>query len=368
MDNSSEKTLGLAAVITLAWLVADLLLVRATHLVALTAGLPYLALAAALSAFVWARVRLGRRADEEQRERERFRQDRAGQSLFAGDDEVTDPFTVGRTRDQFERWLVPAATLGLAAGLGGWAWWLFGPGHLPAAAPARPLLAAALLAAQAFVLFLLSRFLLGLSRHEPQRLTRGPAVALGLACLAALVGVVGAVAVEAGQPLVDRLAGRVLAVGLGLLAVEMLWHFIWELYRPRRRGAINRAYESRLGGLLTDPGAWVKNVGGALDYQFGFKVSETWLYRFLEGALLPLVVFQLLALYLLSCLVFLGPEEAGIVERFGKPRAGGWELSSGMHCKWPWPFETVRRFPVKRIQTITIGHEDDEHEIGRAHV
>ena len=38
-----------------------------------------------------------------------------------------------------------------------------------------------------------------------------------------------------------------------MLAVEMLLNFVWELYRPRRRDQISRAYESRLSGLLTDP-------------------------------------------------------------------------------------------------------------------
>jgi HflK protein len=114
-----------------------------------------------------------------------------------------------------------------------------------------------------------------------------------------------------------------------------------------------------LGGLFTDPAGWVRNVGGALDYQFGFKVSETWLYRFLEGALLPLVIFQLVVLYLLSSLVFLGPEEEGIVERFGKPRAETWHLESGFHLKLPWPFETVRRFPVKRLQNVDIGFHEE---------
>ncbi len=360
MDKSSERTLGLAAVVSLVWLIADALLLKNTHLASLTAILPYLAVATAMSAFVWARTRLARRAEEEKRNLALVRQERAGSSIFDAEAEKFDPFTIGRSHEQFERWVVPAFAIILVLGVGYWAWWLVEHLRVAGARPERPLVAASVLGAQTFLLFLLSRYLFGLSRDASHRLLRGPGVALGVACLASLVGTVAAVAVEAGYPVVDRVAARVLAVALGVLAVETLLNFIWELYRPRRGAELNRAYESRLGGLLSDPGTWVKSVGGALDYQFGFKVSETWLYRFLEGALLPLIVFQLLALYLLSCLVFLGPEEQGIVERFGKPRADSWHLTSGFHLKWPWPFETVRRFPVKRVQTIALGYKDDE--------
>jgi HflK protein len=118
---------------------------------------------------------------------------------------------------------------------------------------------------------------------------------------------------------------------------------------------VNRAYESRISGLFTDPASWVNSVAQALDYQFGFSVSETWFYRFLQGALLPLVLFQVAVLYLLSALVFIQPYELGVRERFGKPLADNGVLESGMHLKWPWPFETVRRFPAKRLQSFRIG-------------
>ncbi len=359
MDKSSEKTLSLATVLAVVWLIADVFLGRQTHLATLTALLPYLTVATVMTAFVWFRARLARRAAEEKREVDLARRERADSSLFSSEDEKFDPFTLGRSHEQFERWVVPAFTALLALGAGYWGWRLFDQFRLPGETPVRPLVAASVLGGQTFLIFLLSRYILGLARHTASRLLRGPGVVLGLACLASLVGAAAGVAAEAGYPAVDRAAAQVLAALLGVLAVEMALNFIWELYRPRRGGELNRAYESRLGGLLTDPGTWVKNVGGALDYQFGFKVSDTWLYRFLEGALLPLIIFQLLALYLLSCLVFLGPDEEGILEQFGKPVPNAWHLDSGFHLKWPWPFETVRRFPVKRVQTLDLGFRDD---------
>ena len=59
--------------------------------------------------------------------------------------------------------------------LGLWIWWLAHRFVLPVAPPEQPLIAAAFLAGEAFLLFLLSRFLVGLARSEPNRLLRGPA-------------------------------------------------------------------------------------------------------------------------------------------------------------------------------------------------
>jgi membrane protease subunit HflK len=345
MEKRNERVAMLAALVAVAWLIVDAALAQATHLRVLPALLPYPALALVLASVVLVRERLARRAEEEKREAELARRERLSGSIF---DEQSAPelFTVARNRRQFERFLVPALAPLLGIGLAAAAWWLYR--HLDTAtpAPANRLLTLAALGGQAFTLFLLSRYLCGLGK-----LLRGPGIALGVAFVASLVAGLATLAGEMGYPPADKIATIVLLAFLGVLAAESLLNFIAELYRPRR-GEPCRSYESRLGGLLTEPGTWTRNVAGALDYQFGFKVSETWLFRFLGGALLPLVIFQLLALYLLSCLVFLGPDERGIRERFGKPVA---QLESGFHLKAPWPFETVRRFPAKRVLGFRIG-------------
>ena len=73
---------------------------------------------------------------------------------------------------------------------------------------------------------------------------------------------------------------------LGLIAVETLINLVLEIYRPRVKGKVERPlYESRLVGLLGQPEGLITTAAQALDYQFGFKVSETWFYRFFrEGA------------------------------------------------------------------------------------
>ncbi len=353
MDKRSEKILALAGGMAVVWLIADAALASRAHLHSLTALVPFTAWSAALCWFGWLRLRLARRAEEEQRDRELARATRQTETIFEEGPGTSEAFSIARSREQFEKWFVPAAALVVAGGLGAWAGSLWRDLPARVASASHHLMAASLLGGQAFLTFLLSRYLLGLGRVE--RLLRGPGVALGVTALASVLGAVAVVVARDAYPPADRLAARVLIVTLGVVAVEGVLQFLWELYRPRRGKELNYATESRLGGLLADPAAWAKNLAGALDYQFGFKVSETWLYRFLEGALLPVVLFQLVVLYLLSTLVFLDPAEAAILERFGQPAR---DLTSGFHFKWPWPFETVRRFEVRRVQSFEIGYQD----------
>ena len=97
-----------------------------------------------------------------------------------------------------------------------------------------------------------------------------------------------------------------------------------------------------------------------LDYQFGFKVSETWFYRFMEQAIGPLLVFQAATLLVLSCFVLVGTEEEAVVERFGRPLRGRHTLGPGLHVKLPWPIDIARRYPAKRVEVLQIGEQLEE--------
>src|SRR5262249_24197752 len=80
-----------------------------------------------------------------------------------------------------------------------------------------------------------------------------------------------------GVPKVDLFVAQGLSLLLGLLAIETLIALVLEIYRPRVKGKIGRPlYESRLTGLLAHPEGLFTTAAQALDYQFGFKVSETW--------------------------------------------------------------------------------------------
>ncbi|MCX6996409.1 MAG: protease modulator HflK [Kiritimatiellaeota bacterium] len=354
MDKRNEKLAWLGAAVAVAGLLLNLLLATRTGLLALPTLLPIHALALAVALLVAARLRLLRLAGEEQRDVALARREAPDAGLFAAETEA-GAFTQARSRNEFERWLLPWFAPALAVGLGLWAYLLARRLSALAGMPTQPLLAAAFLAGESFILFLVSRFLIGLSRETPARLLRGIGAYLGLAGLANLPVLAAALAAEAEFTAADRGVALGLVGLILVLVVELFFRTIAALYRRARPGTPATVYESRLAGLLTDPSAWTHSVASALDYQFGFQVSETWLYRFLRRALLPLALLNLLVLYACTCVVFLGPEEEGILERFGRPRPDAWQLASGAHLKWPWPFETVRRFPARRIHTFSVG-------------
>ena len=153
---------------------------------------------------------------------------------------------------------------------------------------------------------------------------------------------------------------------LALIAIETLINLLLEMYRPRVKGKIGRPlYDSRLVGLLGQPEGLITTAAQALDYQFGFKVSETWFYRFFERALGWLLLLQAGALLLSTAIVFIDAGEQGLLERFGKPVAGRTLLGPGAHFKWPWPIDKVYRYRAEQIQSFDVGFTHDparEHD------
>lgn len=361
-SSRNEKLLVAGVGLPLLGLLINYLLWSRTQLHSLHALYPYLTLSVILCGVLWARLRFIRLADEEQRDQASLAAQKPGSSLFSGQDEELDPISFVHARAQFEKWFVPALAPALAVLIGYWGYRLYPPlGTLIEEAQQR-FFAAAVLFGQSFVLFLFGRFFLGLGRLATDRLLRGAGTILLLTSLATVLAAAAAMVGELAWPPADLVVRRVLSIYLWILAIEFVVNTIAYLYRPKRKGEWVTTYESRISALLTDPKTWTSSLAQTLDYQFGFQVSETGFYRFLRRALLPLLFVQALLLYALSAIVVLGPEEEGILERFGNPldEAGTPRyLHSGVHFKWPWPFETVRRHPTRRILTAHVGFEKD---------
>ncbi len=127
-----------------------------------------------------------------------------------------------------------------------------------------------------------------------------------------------------------------------------------DIYRPRIPGQEYRpSYESRLLGLFCEPEGVMRSIAHAIDYQFGFRVSETWFYQLLQDAIAPLVLFGAIALYLMSCIVIVRPGQEAVVLHFGKKPNN--VLKEGLHYKWPWPIDVAQIYPVDEVQQIVIG-------------
>ncbi len=362
MTRLTEKATATAAITAFVAALVLHVLGQRTGLLVMGALQPFAVLGLVVAWVAWLRARLGRLSADERRDADLARTEQTTGALFEAAD--AEPFSTARTAAQVERWAVPTVPLVLAVTLGFVAWRGWNSDDALLAQPAESLLGAASLGGLAFGLFLISRYLLGLARNPTERLARAPGVVLGLASLGAAAGAATAVATHLGFAAADRGLAHLLWIVLGVLAIEQLALFLVTLYAPRsRRQGLPLPYESRLGALLTDPAAWARQLADSFDYQFGVRVSESVSMRFLRRALLPLVLLQTVVLYLMSCLVFLGPEEAGILEHLGRPHPTRGALTSGFHLKAPWPFETVRRVPAQRILVARVGFEPEADEM-----
>lgn len=309
------------------------------------------------AAVAWFQMRLGLREEAERLEMADLARSRAQASMF--DSDAPETFPARRARAQFEKYLVPAFTFVLflleAIGL----WWFYR--RLNSPDRPQPVLAALpgfLFGGVGLVLYLLGRYSARLAQLEAAPLLRPSAAAL---ILGALLGF-GSAGVEGldffGFPQYDRFVAWVLVVVLGIVALETLLALIFEAYRPRQAGKESRLiYESRLLGLLGQPSGIFHTLAQAVDYQFGFKVSETWFYQFLQQNVLKLVLVQVGLIWIATTLIVIDPGEQGLKERFGRPVA---VLDPGLHFKWPYPVDTIQRYNTRLLQSFNVGFIPDK--------
>lgn len=246
----------------------------------------------------------------------------------------------------------------------------------------QPLICAICMTATAFVTFIISRYATGMSAQPQWKpLRAGGSIFLGIAvlCFALAIGL----ALAQFQILVVvNVIGFVVPVLLIVVGAETALNIILDIYRPRLKDQYSRsAFDSRLLGIINEPGGIFRTVASTIDYQFGFKVSQTWFYKLLEKAIVPLVLFAAITLYLLSCIIVVNPNEEVIIEHFGNPiRSEG----PGLAFKWPWPIDIAYKYPTKMVSEISIGFVPNVDpktgkvipekqllwgkEIGRAHV
>jgi modulator of FtsH protease HflK len=208
-----------------------------------------------------------------------------------------------------------------------------------------------------FVAFIAARWISGYTRVREWQLLRGGASYL-MSCfvLAALVLVGSIVAAVLDDTWFFRVVAVAVPAVMILVGLEILLTGLLEAYRPKRPGELPRpAFDSRVLGLLTAPESLGQVVGDLINYQFGVEVSRSWLYRLLGSALAPLTLLGAAVLLGLSCLMVVGPDEQGVVMRFGELR--GPARGPGLHVKLPWPVETAATLPVGRVQQITVSSD-----------
>ncbi|MDR3459305.1 MAG: protease modulator HflK [Verrucomicrobiae bacterium] len=304
----------------------------------------------------WFQMRLEENERAEKLELDELARSRGG-SIFDAKD--AGSFPARNAREQFEKFFVPGFAILLLLVEAGGAWLLWRSSGLPTDSlkPGTATPSLSLFAIFALLLFLFGRFSVTIARLENHRLLRPGAsflLAGAYVCIIAAAGIAGDWAKFASA---DYWVGRILAILLGLLAVENLLTLLLELYRPRVKGKVARPlYESRVAGILAQPESLFTTAAQTLDYQFGFKVSETWFFQAARNNLLALLLIQFAVLLLSTMVVFIDAGEQAVIERSGKPHG---ILNPGAHFKLPWPIDKIYRFRTEQIQAFAVGYTPD---------
>lgn len=319
----------------------------------------HLVLSAFIALVCWFQIRLEEREQLEKLDLDDLARGKGGASLFESKD--AEVFPARRAREQFEKYFVPSITvlLMLLQGAGAFFFWKIARAGavMPMSNPMGVLPVFGLLF---LLLFLLGRFAVAFARREGGRLLRPTAGGLLLGAYVCLAVAVGVGAAHFEHPDVDGYVAMALAILLGVISVETLLSLVLEIYRPRVKGRVARpVYESRAVGLLSQPESVFSAAAQTLDYQFGFKVSETWFYQFLRQRFVLLVFIQLLVLLLSTCVVFIDPGEQALLERWGRHVA---VLDPGAHLKLPWPIDQAIRHRTDQIQSFVVGMVKDKEE------
>jgi len=304
-------------------------------------------------------------AEQERLDLVQLSKDGKGSTLFQGGAERASLAAVAQRRlEVFERWFLPVSGVLIAAVQLGLAWviWRYGLSDLDAQVK-QPLVGSIVMVAVAFATFLMSRYSTGMSAQVEWRPLRAGGSSFLAVAVVSFFLAVGLAFAQFQVLWIERTLAYVVPILLVLLAVETLLNAVLDIYRPRLRGQYDRAaFDSRILGLINEPGNIVQSMAGALDYQFGFKVSQTWFYKLLERAVVPLVLFGAVTLYLVSSVVVITPEHQAVVERLGRPVR---DIGPGLHLKWPWPFELTRSYPTSRVMELPIGYVPKLDQGGR---
>ena len=186
------------------------------------------------------------------------------------------------------------------------------------------------------------------------------AIAILFRALMALLVLSGVLVLPAAYAVkwTEPIAAWTTLVVLGVFLVEMAVNWLLSFFHPHAKDkGIRLPYDS---AILEVPFASmhpVESVLRSVERQFGVNLRDTWAVAFLRAAILPLILGQLAALWLLTSLSVVQPDEQGILERFGEPLSTK-ALDPGLHVKMPWPVDHVRRFRTRHVSVLTIGFEE----------
>jgi membrane protease subunit HflK len=301
-------------------------------------------------------------AEQEKLDMSQLAKAEQGPTIFQAKDERANLLAVAQRRlEILEKWFIPIFSALVAAyqiGIGIYLLKTISAGL--DTEPKQPLLCAICMTAIAFVSFLISRYATGMSAQPQWRPLRAGGSSLLSAAILCFSLAIGLALANFNWFGVVNVIAWVVPILLVVLGAETALNAVLDIYRPRLKGQYARsAFDSRLLGIINEPGGILRSAAETIDYQFGFKVSQTWFYKLLEKAIAPLVLFAAVTLYLMSCIVVVKPNEEAIIEHFGNPLNKSGQVNKagpGLTFKWPWPIDIAYKHPTKMVSEISVGY------------
>jgi membrane protease subunit HflK len=294
-----------------------------------------------------------------------------GETIFQGGaDRQALLHVAGQRLKVFEKWFIPSFSILIAVyeiAIGLWLFYSVRSDEFVVGQVNNPQLAAIFMVMVAFLSFLISRYATGLSGEKRWQLLRAGGSYMLVIALLSLLLAISLALTQFKHEIGINILRWITPVLLVVMGVEICLNTVLDVYRPRLAGqAVRLALDSRLMAIINEPGGILHTFASAIDYQFGFKVSQTWFYQLIVRAAVPMVLFFLAVLSLLSCVVVVGPGEGAIIQHLGKFDADS-VVGSGLHFKLPWPFDVAEIYPIDKVQLINIGFEkgDDHKDDGK---
>ena len=283
--------------------------------------------------------------------------DATSASVF--DDSSGDLRVAGKRLDSIHRFFIPTVSILVGATLLGLGIWRLGAASGLASEPITDWMprysssiALAIGLSIGFVGFIFARYVSGMATQTVWANLRGGAAFAVASSLYGITMAVGAFAEIAGQDVVLRYLPAAFAISQIVLGAEVFLNFLLNLYRPRKAGEMPRpGFDSRILAFVAAPDRIAESVSEAINYQFGFDVTGSWFYQLLSKVFLPIVIFGVVVVWMLSSIVVLEPHQRGLVLRWGAIR--GDTIGPGLHIKAPWPIDRV--LIPEFIETDTLG-------------
>lgn len=213
-------------------------------------------------------------------------------------------------------------------------------------------------AVMAVISIFVGAFFAGQSRTKSFRWLR-PVGAWMIAGFAVMAGAtVASICYGNNLTTLDGVLAKVFFWIFAVLGAEFIINFIIEFYRPRTLQEARPVFESQILSLFTEPGGVMRNIALALDYQFGFKVSGTWLYAFIERSFFPVLIVWALIFWGFTMIHEVGPNQVGVRECLGKVTSEKL-LEPGIYWTLPTPFGKIRRFSCTELKRLVVGETTD---------